>query len=60
MSRHPPTTAPPAAGSQPLPRGSPPTIEALVAEVQTRPAASSAERIPALDDMIGTSKIFPS
>ncbi|MBS8228236.1 MurR/RpiR family transcriptional regulator [Vannielia litorea] len=33
-------------------------IEALVAEVQTRAATSSAERISALEDMIGASKIF--
>lgn len=33
-------------------------IEALVAEVQTRAAASSAERIAALEDMIGASRIF--
>ncbi|WP_410001013.1 MurR/RpiR family transcriptional regulator [Vannielia litorea] len=33
-------------------------VEALVAEVQTRAAASSAERISALEDMIGASKIF--
>ncbi|MCO6383074.1 hypothetical protein [Oceanicola sp. 502str15] len=59
MSRH-PTAAPPAARTQPLPRSSPPTIDALVAEVQTRPAASSAERISALEDMIGASKIFRS
>jgi len=35
-------------------------IEALVAEVQQRAAASSAERIGALEDMIGASRIFRS
>ncbi|MCO6383075.1 hypothetical protein [Oceanicola sp. 502str15] len=60
MSRHPTTAARPAAGSQTLPRKSPPSIDALVAEVQTRAAASPAERIPALEDMIGPSKTFPS
>ncbi|MDF1873650.1 MurR/RpiR family transcriptional regulator [Vannielia sp.] len=35
-------------------------IEALVAEVQSRCSASSAERIGALEDMIGASRIFRS